>query len=66
MVDAADERVSCTGFFVRSRATLAETLERLATEAEAIGAKLKSDPPPSAESVDDDDAPLALLPEHTD
>jgi hypothetical protein len=68
MVDAAesmDERVSCTGFFVRSRATITQTLQRLVDDAEAIGQKLKSDPPPSRESVDEEE-PIALLPEHTD
>lgn len=68
MVDAGesmDERVSNTGFFVRSRATLTQHLQRLADEAEAIGQKLKSDPPPSHESVDAEEEPLALLPEHT-
>lgn len=70
MADAAEQndRLSCTGLFVRSRATIADTMQRLASEAEAIVQRLKSDPPPSSDSIDDEHdehEPIALLPEHT-
>lgn len=66
MVEGAEltegDRISCTDYFVRSRTGFTAVLARLADEAEAIGERLKSEPPPSR--TFDEEEPIALLPEH--